>query len=110
MVIITENFTLGSCTESLEMDEKGRFIPTYSNTQTIPKVLARRQASVWFAEHYPNESLGDAISRAREWFASRQNKLSVLAKIQLMKTTIEFKGGEPDNAKGRGSRSGTTIS
>ena len=80
VVMITENFTLGSCTESLEMDEKGRFILTYSNIQAIPKVLTRRQASVWFVEHYPNESLGDAISRAREWFASRQNNLSVLGK------------------------------
>ena len=78
--MITKNFTLGNCTESLKMDEKGCFIPTYSNTQTIPKVLTRRQASVWFAEHYPDELLGDAISRARKWFASRQNNLAVLGK------------------------------
>ena len=67
----TENFTLGSCMEFLEMDSKGRFILRYSNTEAAPRFLTRKQALVWFAEHYPNELLGDAISRAREWFASR---------------------------------------
>ena len=66
-----ENFTLGSCMEFLEMDSKGRFILRYSNTEAPPRFLTRRQASTWFGEHYPNGSLGDAISQAREWFASR---------------------------------------
>jgi hypothetical protein len=72
-----ENFTLGSCKEFLEMDSKGRFILRYSNAKTTPKVLTRRQASVWFAEHCPNEILADAVSRSREWFVSRQYHLRV---------------------------------
>jgi hypothetical protein len=69
------------------MDEKGRFILTYSSIQAIPKVLTRRQASVWFVEHYPNESLGNAISRVMEWFASRQNSLGVLGKNPINETS-----------------------
>ena len=80
VVMITENFTLRSCTESLGMKEKGRFILAYPNIQAIPKVLTRRQASVWSAKQYPNETLGDAISRAEECFASRQDNLAVLGK------------------------------
>ena len=72
-----ENFTLGSCKEFLEMDSRGRFILRYSNAKAPPKFLTRRQASVWFAEHCPNELLGDAVSRAREWFTSRQYNLRV---------------------------------
>ena len=72
-----ENFTLGSCKEFLEMDSTGRFILRYSNAGATPRFLTRRQASVWFAEHCPNALLGDAISRGREWFTSRQYKLSV---------------------------------
>jgi hypothetical protein len=72
-----ENFTLGSCKEFLEMDNKGRFVLRYSNAKATPRFLTRRQASVWFAEHCPNELLGDAVSRAREWFTSRQYDLRV---------------------------------
>ena len=72
-----ENFTLGSCKEFLEMDNKGRFILRYSSARATPRFLTRRQASTWFAEHCPNKLLGDAISQAREWFTSRQYKLSV---------------------------------
>jgi len=72
-----QNFTLGSCKEFLEMDSKGRFILRYSNVGATPRFLTRRQASVWFAEHCPNELLGNAISRARKWFTSKQYTLSV---------------------------------
>ena len=72
-----ENFTLGSCKEFLEMDSKERFVLRFSNAKATPRFLTRRQASVWFAEHCPNELLGDAVSRAREWFTSRQYDLRV---------------------------------
>ena len=55
VVMITGNFTPGSCKESLWTDEKGRFILTYANINAIPKVLTWRQISVWFAERYLDE-------------------------------------------------------
>ena len=67
-LLASENFTLGSCSEFLEVDSKGRFILRYSNVEAHPRFLTRRQASAWFGERYPNGSLGDAISKAREWF------------------------------------------
>ena len=75
--MVAKNFVIGSCTESLEMDEDGRFILTHSDIEVAPSVLSREQASAWFAKHYSDRSLGDVISQAREWFASRRDNLSM---------------------------------
>jgi hypothetical protein len=75
--MVTKNFVIGSCTETLEMDGKGRFILNHSNIEAAPSFLTEEQAWAWFTKHYPNGSLGDVISQAQEWFASRRGNLSV---------------------------------
>ncbi len=74
--MVTKNFILGICTETLEIDEDGSFMLSHSDIGTAPDILTREQASAWFAKHYPDRSLGDIISLARKWFASRQDNLS----------------------------------
>ena len=78
--MVAKNFVIGSCTETLEMDEEGRFILSHSDIEVAPSFLTREQASAWFAKHYPDKSLGDVISQAREWFASRRDNLSAVNK------------------------------
>ncbi len=56
MVMVTKNFIIGSCTESLEMDEEGRFILSHSDIEVAPSFLTREQASAWCAKHSPHRS------------------------------------------------------